>query len=521
MMRKFHRSGTIKHRIIANLLVYTILSALIVNAFAGVNLAFAQTPLPVPGAFVTASGNGSGSDSGDSQGFYNITSLLDTGNYTVAASATGFIDTQVENVSVTAGAETSNTNILMPVSGGISGRITDAVSGAPLQSVMVGSVNNTNNIEYGDTVFTDSNGNYQMITNLATGKYNVTAVFATGHVTKTITGISVTAGVMTNNVNIALDKSAIISGTVRDSVTNAVLQGISVYALTTSGIFSDSAVTNSSGQYTLDTDIGTGTYNVSTIFPDNHLSKTIGGVAVVAGNQYTVDILLDPSGIISGRVTSATNGSPLAGATVTATGGNFFGFATTNDTGYYRITDGLGTASYTVFASYGGGFNVVLAVSVTQGSETQNVNIQIATPASGTIRGRITNSTGSPMEFVTVDAEGDSGFGSATTNSNGDYEINTGLLTGTYNVTVSEPGYVAQTRTGVSVILNQVTSNINFQLQQIPSGRISGFVQSLVAPIPEFHSEFIMIVIFAAASIATIIARRQMINSNSYHPSKT
>lgn len=497
-----------KDKITANLLVFTILVALIANASAGFNLAFAQTPVPVSDAYVTASGIGYGTDSSNSQGFYNITSFLDTGNYSVEASATGFIDTAIEDVPVTAGMETPNINILMPVSGGISGHITDAVSGSPLQSVIVQAINITGSVQYGSTAFADSNGNYQIITNLATGIYNVTATsYSTGHITKTISGVSVTAGVMTNNVDIALGKSAIISGTVRDSVTNAVLQGIYIYALTPSGSYVTAQITNSSGQYTLDTDLGTGTYNISAILPANHLPKTIGGVAVVGGNQYTVDMLLDPSGILSGRITSAADGSPLAGAFVSASGGGFFGYATTNETGYYRITDGLGTATYTLFASYGLDFNFLPGVSVTQGSETSNVDIQITVTPSGTIRGRVTNSTGSPMESVTVSADGDAGSGLNTTDSNGDYIIETGLGTGTYNVTVSETGFVEQTQTGISVTVNQVTSNINFQLQAILSGRISGLVQTLGTPIPEFHTELFMIVIFAAASVAIMIKK--------------
>ena len=63
---------------------------------------------------------------------YTITSFLDSGNYTVTASAPGFIDQQVNNIVVTAGSLTSNVNIVMNVSGGISGNVTDAVTGLPV-----------------------------------------------------------------------------------------------------------------------------------------------------------------------------------------------------------------------------------------------------------------------------------------------------------------------------------------------------------------------------------------------------
>jgi hypothetical protein len=426
---------------------------------------------------------------------------LDTGNYDVTASATGFIDTTLQNVHVNAGAETSNVNILLAISGGISGRVTDAVSGLPVQSVIVEATNSTGD---GSSTFTDSNGNYSITTNLATGTYNVTASFATGYATKIATGISVTAGVMTRNVNLALDRSAVISGTITDSVSSAVLQQITVYAVSSTGSFVAFATTNSTGKYTLNTNLGTGTYNISVLFPANHLEKTISGIAVVAGNQYTQNIALDPSGIISGRITNSITGAGIANAAVIATGGASTAFTTTNSTGYYRITDGLSTASYTVFASSGSGFNTIGGVSVTQGSETSNVNLALVLTPSGTITGRITNATGSPISSASVSATGLTGSGSATTDSNGNYAIDTGLLTGTYNVTASKTGFATQTRTGVSVTISQVTSNVDLQLQAIVSGRISGRVQTLGTPIPEFQTGFITMAIFAAASIAII-----------------
>jgi 5-hydroxyisourate hydrolase-like protein (transthyretin family) len=495
-------------RIAANLLVMSILLALIVGASAS-QLAFAQTTTPVADAFVTASsttgGEGYGTATSNAQGFYNITTFLDSGNYSVEASAIGFIDTSVENVRVTGGQETPNVNILLPVSGAISGRVTDAATGTPASFVEVEASNATT----GDSIssgLTDSSGNYLINTNLATGTYNVTAAFAAGYLMKTVGNVAVTAGATTSNVNFALNKSAIITGTVTDSVTSAALSGIAVYASSSTSGFAAAAVTNSSGKYTMNTNLGTGTYNVSVLLPAGHISNTITGVAVTAGNQYTVNVPLNPSGIISGRVTTTT-GTPVAGASVTASAGTNFGFATTNATGYYRITDGLDTGSYTVFASYGGGFATATGVSVTRGQETGNVDLQLTLLPSGTITGRVTNTTGSPISLAYVSAEGLTGSGSAYTDDNGVYTINTGLLTGTYNVTAEATGYGAMSQTGVSVTIGQTTPNIDFQLVAIPSGRISGFVQATGTPIPEFQNEFYVLAIFCAASIIIVLTK--------------
>jgi ABC-type branched-subunit amino acid transport system permease subunit len=52
-----------------------------------------------------------------------------------------------------------------------------------------------------------------------------------------------------------------------------------------------------------------------------------------------------------------------------------------------------------------------------------------------------------------------------------------------------------------------VTSQINFQLPAKASGRISGFVQSLSTPIPEFHTEFYMLAILIAASMVVVLRK--------------
>ncbi len=497
------------YRLTTYTLILSMLLAIAAGASSGL-VAFAQVPLPVSGAFVTASSTsgvgGFGAATSDAFGFYNITTFLDSGNYSVQASATGFIDTSVQNIRVNVGQETPNVNILMPVSGAISGRITDAVSGAPLPSIVVGAENVSGSGSHGSGGLTNSNGNYLINTDLVTGIYNVSVPLAAGYLFKSLS-VQVTAGTTASNINIALDRSATISGTITDSASSAPLSGISVYAVSSTGSFSAFGSTNSSGKYTLNTNLGTGTYNVTVILPPNHVDKTVTGVAVVAGNPYTVNLALDPSGVISGRVTSAIDGTPIAGATVSATSGTSFGFATTNSTGYYRIGDGLKTGSYTVFASYGGAFNTVLGVAVTQGQETGNVNLQLTLTPSGTITGRVTNSTGSPLESATVEANGLTGSGSATTDSNGNYIINTGLLTGTYNVTASKTGYNPVSQTGVVVTVNQVTSQINFALSTKASGRISGLVQSLSTAIPEFHTELYMLAIFVAASIFVTIKK--------------
>lgn len=515
------RSGSeklLKQKLIVDLKILVILlsisasvSALAIDsssktAFSGA--VYASPLIPIQGASVTASGlGGYGSAVTDSLGHYIIAQGLMTGNYTVTASATGYLKAEIENVAVTGGLVTSNISFLLNVSGAISGKVTDANSSLPLEGVIV-TVNNATGYGISESAFTDVNGDYLVNTNLATGTYNVTASYSTGHVMNTISGIAVTVGNETGNVDLALEKSGIITGTVTDYVSSAPLQNIDVTASASGGIFSGFAVTNSSGQYRIDTNLATGTYNVSVLFPEGYVSRTLSGILVTAGAETTADLALNRSGIISGRVTRASNGQPVAEASITAYSGGFayFSLATTNATGYYRMSSGLGTGIYTVMASFGLAFNMTSGVNVIAGSETSDVNMMLDITPSGTITGRVTNSTGFPLEFASVHAEGLAGSGDTVTDSNGNYTISTGLGTGTYTVNASAAGYSMMSVSDVSVTIDQVTSNVDFQLSTILSGAISGTVEAEFPAIPEFLQP-IFAFLFAASLIAVTFAR--------------
>jgi hypothetical protein len=444
-----------------------------------------QSLVPIQGADVSASGlNGFGSSTSDAQGVYNLTSFFDTGGYSVSASASGYVDGQVDNVQVVAGSETTNVDIFLAVSGTISGKVTATLSGLPVQFAYVTAYNSTGDSQSGPSTYTDADGNYEINTNLPSGTYNVTVSSAynltvsssSGYLDKTLSGISVQSGFTSNNVNFALDLSGAISGTVTDSASSLPLQNVVVEAISADGTGVDYALTDSSGKYDLNTNLATGTYDVSVVSATGHTPKTVSGVVVTEGSVTTADIALDPSGRISGRVTSLGAGLGLAGASVYAFSDEYNGFATTNDTGYYNITSGLGTGSYTIYVSYQSSFDFAMGINVVQGSETTNVDFQINVPSSGTITGTVTDTMGAPIESATVSAEGLAGSSFATTDENGVYTIDYGLATGSYNVSLSAFGYVIETETGISVTEGLVTSGVDFVLTAIASGRISGHV---------------------------------------------
>lgn len=608
-------------------------------ALASVSRVSHAEAIAVPNAFVFASGEGDywyGSGEADAQGSYNITgeyyegrgNWLPAGNYTVSASAKGYIQSAVEHVNVKDGLETQNVNLLLPVSGAVSGKVTDATSGQPLRNVSVAAfvpflsgtlvLNSSDSYDFsasirgelsgGDFYYlyqgglgkfwannlgqrgvqdlgnlgstsldavqmpignyyqfgvqavldhtyvslaqegeegcyiifratslasnsssvtieylyrseqyiqspsetTDGNGSYLINSDLVTGSYYVTVYGAAGYMSKNITGVAVAAGSVTNDVNVALNRSGIITGTVRDSVSLAPLEGILVSAQTVDGVYATDGFTDSTGKYTLNMDLKTEIYDISgSSLIGEYLQKTISGVAVTEGAQKTVDIFLDRSGVISGRITSTTTGQPLVDAYVWASFQEHYGDAVTNGTGHYRITVGLATGTYSVVAWYYFNSSQVIGINVVQGQETSNINLQIdANPSRlGNITGRVINSTGAPVPYVSVAAESSTSYVPSSTDANGSYVL-VCIQPGIYEVSVFANGFAYANRSGVSVVPGQVTANINFQLQPSPSGRISGSVQALAAPIPEFHQELALVLICVCATMTVVTMKK-------------
>lgn len=364
---------------------------------------------------------------------------------------------------------------------------------------------------------TDASGHFLINEGLKTGTYTVMTI-KDGYLYTSIENVLVTAPSETSGVTIYLNLSGVISGKVTDNDTGNGLPNIVVFAMPSAGsaTYFGTAETAGSGNYEITMNLGTGSYNVSVSLPQGYVGLTVGPASVTAGSKTTgINLSLKKSGIISGRITTPL-GAPLANLTVIAmsSGGTttYYGTDETNATGYYRITSGLGTGSYQVIVSSGMNFNQTSEFSVTAGSETPNINLQLdITPPSpsGIITGKVTDASSKPIVGAEVEADGQTtySFGSAITDEQGNYVIFEDLANDTYTVTASHVGYVAANRTNVNVVENQVTSDINFQLQSIPtaqSGRISGTVNGDANPIPEFQYPIMVMLVITLVAVAIV-----------------
>jgi len=333
-------------------------------------------------------------------------------------------------------------------------------------------------------------GNYSMTTGLQTGTYNVTT-FAYGYINAERDFINVTAGQTTAGINFDLMASGGISGTVTDAVNGTPISDAFIYANLSNGTgtFAWYNTTGSDGKYLMDTNLPTGMYNVSVIVaPDGYIRNMTTANVVAGAETRNINLQLARSGFISGKVT-APNGTGLFGITVIAlsSGPTYYGYATTNSSGNYRIATGLATGNYTVYASGAGNFTMYMTpVAVTAGQETSGINMEltpVTTPPtpSGTVTGRITDQNSNPILFASVTATGSGGTGSDETDNNGYYNISSGLGTGNdYNVSATASGYYdAFYPTLVNVTVDQTTSNIDIQMTAQPAetfGTITGTV---------------------------------------------
>jgi len=334
-------------------------------------------------------------------GIYEINKGLKTGTYDVYVTAFGYIDTDVSDVSITAGS-TTPLNFFLNWSGGISGMVHNN-EGTPLQGMAV--IAFSEDGKYFGYATTNADGTYLMATNLETGTYNVTVPFPKGYVSNMTTGIGVTRGIETKNVDITLFSSGIIAGRVTGSNAVPVANATVIATCSDTPEYMGMATTDENGNYTIDSGLGTGTYTVIAM-KGTAYGFLPADVTVVAGEttsniDITITLSPSPTGSISGKVTDAED-RPIEYAMVSASGTGL-GSAATDENGDYKIYD-LPAGTYTVEAS-ANGFQTqnITGVEVVAYQDTPNINLQLdplPPEQSGTLSGTVTGEVNPIPEFT-------------------------------------------------------------------------------------------------------------------------
>ena len=240
-----------------------------------------------------------------------------------------------------------------------------------------------------------------------------------------------------------------IDGTVTNSSDSSAVAGATVSVFDDSSFYSDT--TDGSGNFAVDVPDGTYTVRVD---PDGYVANQTEGVQVTGGVTLTTDLAVEPAGTLNGTVTN-DSGSPVAGATVSATdSGNNYYSTTADGSGEYELEVPAGT--YTVEAD-----NESYAPTSVDGVGAvvgENTTTAITLNDAAIVSGTVTDGSGNPVSGATLATYNSDFEGYQTTQSDaqGNYEFE--VSNGTYVVEASASGYADAEESGVSATEGQTTT---------------------------------------------------------------
>jgi protocatechuate 3,4-dioxygenase beta subunit len=443
-------------------------------------------------------------------------------------------------IAVVTSVTTSGINFVLDRWGSISGTVVESGTGDPVPFLEVEIWGDAGQyVTYG---YTDVSGHYRA-GGLGAGTYFATTYSYTTYVNElyddipcpgggfggcdptTGTPIAVTFNAETVGIDFALEKLGTLSGTVTDATAGMPLSSVYIDVWDSSGSYAGSTYSDATGHYTTD-GLSDGTYFVTTA-SSSHLDELyddipcagggFGGcdpttgtpVAVALGaDTGGIDFALEKLGTISGAVTDAATGDPLAsvGIYIFDSSGSYAGSTYTNGTGHFTsggLLDGSYFA-YTDSSSYldelyddipcpGSGYpscSPTTGTPIPVALNTETGGIDFALEKLGTVSGTVTDAvTGEPLDSVPVYVWNSLGSyaGSGYSDASGHYRTS-GLPGGTYFATTESYSYsnelyddipcpgtcTVTSGTPIAVTLNAETGGIDFALDKL--GTISGTV---------------------------------------------
>jgi protocatechuate 3,4-dioxygenase beta subunit len=366
--------------------------------------------------------------------------------------------------------------------------------------------------------YTDASGNYQ-ITGLIGGSYLLAFEYESGgYATEwynnqpsptTATPVTVPQGGLLGGVNVELALGARFSGQVNGAGAGP-LQSVRVQVYDSAGQIVARAITDAGGNYTTSPGLPSGSYRLGFEGAGGYLGRyysdkpsldtadalTVASPSVRGGTNIT----LPRGGSISGRVTSAATGLPLSGMTVSVSGPGGGGYDFTDAGGNYTV-DGLESGSYTLRAEpLFDGVNLFAptrTAAVTAPNATTNADIVMA--AGGTLTGRVTDTSGTPLQNITVYVSSSDGEFQeyVQTDVSGVYQA-TGLPSGEYGVLFRPSAFIPEAYNDrpnfsnadrVTVTAPDTVSNIDAELTKGASVRGTVTDAATGDPLPGVYVE--------------------------------
>jgi hypothetical protein len=372
-------------------------------------------------------------------------------------------------VTVTTGAITANINAALETAARITGRVTRASDGAPLQGVYVTAVTAESN-SWMRQVMTDENGVYTL-TGLAAGTWKVYFQGGADYIDQwyqdqlyfdTANVLTLTQGQTLSGIDAVLVQGGKISGTVTDAATHTPQENIFVSVFDPiAQSFPQSTYTGPDGTYTLSR-LPAGQYQVrfevspwytyptpmtTEWYNNKRTLETADLVSVTQGaTTANINAALEAGASLSGRVTRTANGAPISDVYVGCVNGNtgdWVGYNFTNAEGYYTIPN-LPAGTYVLYFSHSDyvfeyyqderNYSEADRLVVDFGDVLTGLNAQL--DQGGRLSGKVTSEyNGAPLPDVNImalDAAGVGRYG-GTTDAEGNF-LSDPLPAGAYRI---------------------------------------------------------------------------------------
>jgi hypothetical protein len=421
--------------------------------------------------------------------------------------------------------------VLVPGAGGyVRGRVTDATgTGVPGTAVEIFGVSGQP-LTWGST---SADGTYVTVDVLPPGTYFARTYHPGGYIRHlygvgdcptcditTGTPLVMIEGADVTGVDFVIRAGARIAGRVTAADTGLGLPNVEIHVVNAQNRFATVATTDAGGRYTLTDGLPTGTYYVRTInarpyvngiYPGltclNFCDPVI-GTGVLAGAPGTVtagiDLVLARGAEVSGRVTDAATGAGLGNVSVEIVTplDQWLTSTNTGASGAYVQRDALPPGTYYVKTWNAGNYQneiypgllrfgnpVTAGAPLILAEGDSRTGIDFALSLGGRIGGRVTDSAGTPLANVNVQAFSSTGVFVTGTNTDGQgnyatqgigagsYFVRTNSVFGQLNELYNNILCLSCAVTGgapVTVTTGQMMNGIDFALAT--GGQISGVV---------------------------------------------
>ncbi|GMK42639.1 hypothetical protein PCCS19_56990 [Paenibacillus sp. CCS19] len=353
--------------------------------------------------------------------------------------------------------------------GGITGTILDKATGLPLVGAVVTATNTATNIAAGQT--TSGTGGVYSFPSLIPGSYSLSYSLPT-YLTATASATVTVGTVQTVNVTL-IPTPATIQGSVTAAGTGAPIANSTITVTNAIGVRVIQVNGGLDGNYLIN-NLTPGYYRVS-IAADGFQAKDF-PITLVVGETRTINAVLSPNpGTVTGIITNAQTGAPLAGALVEALDNrnSILSTAITAADGSYTLSSLAPASNDRLRVSADTFVTQVIGFSITAG-QTRTINAALS-PVAGTLTGTITDSaTGAPLAGASIRVFTSEGITLQTTSTaaDGSYTIPS-LQPGSYSVVIMDEGYAGRT---IGALINAgAVTTLNVALQQL-AGAISGTV---------------------------------------------